>query len=386
MIDFSLIKTIPADKSHYEFIYRLKKQVYLDYIKRIWSWDEDAQREFYAQEWQTLIPDVILYNKKPIGTICVWNDDESLHIERFYILPEYQNKGIGSHLVKTVLDKADKEGLTARLHVLKINPAISLYQRLGYQVTGEDEILYRMERKPESKSKNALKYQAVIFDLFGTLVDIYTHDDYYGTLETMTSVLKAPYDEFMKLWFDTAERRVTGIFRTLEENLRYICRELNITVTEIQLTRASRIRRDYVIKTLIPREGTIEVLAHLKSVGYKIGLVSNCSSEPPVIWPDTPFANLFDVTIFSSTAGVQKPDPRIYRMATDALGVEPEDCLYIGDGDSNELTGAAGVGLHPVLIKAPLESNTVPMRTSKKIDDFPCPCISSLKEVLNLVK
>ena len=148
MIDFSLITLIPAEESHYEFIYNLKKEVYYDYITRIWGWDEDAQIEFFAQEWQKLKPTVILYNKKPIGSICVWDDNESIHIERFYILPEYQNKGIGSHLVKTVLDKADKEGLMARLHVLKINPAISLYKRHDYEVTSEDEIMYQMERKP----------------------------------------------------------------------------------------------------------------------------------------------------------------------------------------------------------------------------------------------
>ncbi|MBN1161284.1 MAG: GNAT family N-acetyltransferase [Dehalococcoidales bacterium] len=385
MIDFSLIKTIPADKSHYEFIYRLKKEVYYDYITRIWSWNEDEQRQFYAQEWQKLRPDIILYNNKPIGSICVWNDKEAIYIERFYILPAYQNKGIGSHLVKTILDRADKEGLIARLHVLKINPAISLYKRHGYVITDEDEIMYRMERKP-AVDRPKRKYKAVIFDLYGTLVDIFTHGEYYNVMETMISILKAPHDEFLKLWFGTAERRAIGVFRTLEENLRYICRELNISVTEKQMAEASRIRHDYVAKSLTPREGTIEVLAYLKSGGYKVGLVSNCSTEPPAIWPDTPFATIFDVTVFSSAAGVQKPDPRIYRMATDALGVKPEDCLYVGDGDSNELTGAAGVGMHPVLIKVPPEGNDVAMRTSKKVDDFPCPCISSLKEVLNLVK
>ena len=231
-----------------------------------------------------------------------------------------------------------------------------------------------------------MKYKAVIFDLFGTLVDLFTYGDYYDTLETMISILKVPHDAFVKLWLDTAERRVIGIFHTQEDNLRYICRELNITATGEQFARASRIRRDYVAKSLVPREGAIEVLEYLKSSGYKVGLVSNCSAEPPVIWPDTAFATIFDVTIFSSTAGVQKPDPRIYRMATDALGIKPEDCLYVGDGDSNELTGAAGVGMHPVLIKVPPKVYDARMRTSNRIDDFPCPCISSLKEVLNLVK
>lgn len=231
-----------------------------------------------------------------------------------------------------------------------------------------------------------MKYQAVIFDLFGTLVDIYYQTDYYSVLREMMSILKTPHDDFMRLWRDTADRRVTGVFKTLEENLEYICRELNIPVSHSQINLAKRVRLDYVALALTPREGAIETLSQLKLDGYKIGLVSNCSAEPPVIWSLTPFAPFFDVTVFSSTAGIQKPDPRIYLMATEQLKVEPKDCLYIGDGDSHELTGAAAVGMNPVLILATHEDNVSSVRSNAEIDDCPCPRISSLLEVLDLVK
>ncbi len=48
---------------------------------------------------------------------------------------------------------------------------------------------------------------------------------------------------------------------------------------------------------------------------------------------------------------MKKPDPRIYRLATEQLRVQPEDCLYVGDGASQELAGAAQVGMSPVLIE-----------------------------------
>jgi putative hydrolase of the HAD superfamily len=230
-----------------------------------------------------------------------------------------------------------------------------------------------------------MKYQAVIFDLFGTLVDIYYQPDYYSVLREMMSVLKAPHDDFMRLWRDTGEKRTTGGFKTLEENLAYICRELNVPVTRSQINLANRIRFDYVALALTPRQGAIETLSRLKSDGYKIGLVSNCSAEPPVIWPYTPFAPFFDATVFSSVAGVQKPDPTIYRMATEQLEVKPESCLYIGDGDSHELTGAAAVGMHPVLIRALQEDSAAAVRNDPTTDDYICPVISSLREVLDLV-
>jgi putative hydrolase of the HAD superfamily len=231
-----------------------------------------------------------------------------------------------------------------------------------------------------------VKYQAVIFDLFGTLVDAFSYQEYEITLAEMVSILKAPYDEFHKIWLETANQRGTGFFRTLEENLAYICRELNVPVTKTQMNLAKWVRFDYVALALTPREGAIEMLARLKSDGYKIGLVSNCSSEPPVIWQNTLFAPFFDVTVFSSVAGLQKPDPRIYLMANEQLKVKPKDCLYIGDGDSHELTGAANVGMFPVLISAAHEDRASMLRVNPEIDDWPCPRISSLQEVLNLLK
>jgi len=228
------------------------------------------------------------------------------------------------------------------------------------------------------------KYKAVIFDLFGTLVAIYSRPDYENVVALMASALKTPYDEFYNIWVQTSDQRTTGTFRTLEENLEFICRELKISTTGEQIAKAKEARFDYVARALKPRRNAIKILKQLKSAGYRTGLVSNCSTEPPVIWPETAFAPLIDAAIFSSTAGVRKPDPRIYLMAIEKLGVAPGECLYIGDGDSHELAGAAGVGMSPVLIQSTEEGGDV-MR-DMDIDDWPCPRISSLKEVLDLVK
>jgi len=92
------------------------------------------------------------------------------------------------------------------------------------------------------------------------------------------------------------------------------------------------------------------------------------------------------VAVLSSSAGVKKPDPRIYQLAVEQLAVEPKDCLYIGDGDSQELTGAAQVGMHPVLIRVPDEDSTDVYRVDAEAEDWDGPVISSLKEVLPLLE
>ncbi|OGO16920.1 MAG: hypothetical protein A2Z15_00320 [Chloroflexi bacterium RBG_16_50_11] len=231
-----------------------------------------------------------------------------------------------------------------------------------------------------------MKYQAVIFDLFGTLVDIFSRREYENIVAEMASNLKVPYDNFYKIWMQTAKQRTSGVFRTGEENLEYICRELKIKVSATQVEAARRVRFDYVARALTPRKGAIEVLSKLKSSGYKIGLISNCSTEPPLIWPDTPFAPFFDTVLFSSVVGINKPDRRIFQMAVERLMVEPSKCVYIGDGGDNELAAAASTGMTPVLIRAAHEDSADALRPNDETKDFAGLKISSLKEVLNLVK
>ena len=91
----------------------------------------------------------------------------------------------------------------------------------------------------------------------------------------------------------------------------------------------------------------------------------------------------FETAIFSCAVGLKKPDPRIYQMATEQLKVKPEDCLYIGDGSSQELTGALKIGMHPVWLRIPKEINENNFRIDQ--EELDGVIISALKEVLELV-
>jgi putative hydrolase of the HAD superfamily len=99
-----------------------------------------------------------------------------------------------------------------------------------------------------------------------------------------------------------------------------------------------------------------------------------------------PFAPLIDVSVYSSLVGIQKPDPRIYQLAVEQLAVEPKDCLYIGDGDSQELTGASKVGMQPVLLRLPNEDDTDVHRVDTERDVWDGPIISSLTEIVTLIE
>ncbi len=148
MIDYSLIKLIPADETHKEFSYRVKKAAEGEYITLMFGWDENVQRDFHAKAWQQQKPDIITYDGKPIGTIATIESEECVEIRQFFIWPDYQSKGIGTHLLKNILDRADQSGKNVTLRFLKNNPVKSLYIRNGFRVIRTDESLYYMERKP----------------------------------------------------------------------------------------------------------------------------------------------------------------------------------------------------------------------------------------------
>ena len=74
-----------------------------------------------------------------------------------------------------------------------------------------------------------------------------------------------------------------------------------------------------------------------------------------MLWSQTPFAALIDTALFSSREKLCKPDAALYLRACERLGVTPEQCLYVGDGNSRELSGAQAVGMTAVLIAVPGE-------------------------------
>ncbi len=148
MIDYSLIELIPAEESLREFSYQVKKATEGEYIIQVFGWDEKVERDFHTKAWQQQKPDIITHDGKPIGTIATIESENGIEIGQFFILPEYQNKGIGTHLLKTILDKADRVGQVTTLRFLKNNPVKTLYVRCGFEIVGSDGTFYYMELKP----------------------------------------------------------------------------------------------------------------------------------------------------------------------------------------------------------------------------------------------
>jgi putative hydrolase of the HAD superfamily len=227
-----------------------------------------------------------------------------------------------------------------------------------------------------------MNYGAIIFDLFGTLVNDFmsvggqTHAEF-------AAILGVPYEPFMKLWREITARRTMGEFQSVEASIEHVCSALGSPVNAEQMAKAVELRLEFTRRALVPKPDAVATLAELKNTSIKIGLLSNCSIEIPILWPETEFADLIESPIFSSREHLKKPDPRIYHLACERLGVAPGDCLYIADGENFELAAAASVGLQPVLVKNSSRDNASELLREAR--EWRGPAVHSLPELLTFL-
>jgi len=229
-----------------------------------------------------------------------------------------------------------------------------------------------------------MKYKAMIFDLFGTLVYPVSQQKNMRILTEMASALSIDSEIFRRLWAENADARMRGIFKNYQDEIKSICRQIGTTVDEKKISRANKIRFNMVREETVPRADAISVLSKIKLEGYKIGLISNCSHVAVKVWDKIPFSTLFDATIFSCLVGITKPDLRIYHLALQKLDVAAGNCLYIGDGGDQELTGASQAGIQAILLQIPGENKADMYRINS--EKWHGTTITSLNEVLELVK
>jgi putative hydrolase of the HAD superfamily len=229
-----------------------------------------------------------------------------------------------------------------------------------------------------------MKYKTVIFDLFGTLVPSFSSRDYRLKVIEVADGLSAPAEKLWQLWYDTMDRSILGSYPSLEAKVTDICHKLDLRPNESDISKAVLALARYSIEKMTPRAEAFSVISQLKTAGYKIGLITDCGAEVPEAWEKLDIAPLFDVKVFSCLAGRHKPDPEIYHLAASELGVRMPDCIYIGDGSSQELTGASRVGMHPVQLYIEAEADPDVMRFGQ--EKWPGTRISSLSELPPLVK
>ena len=185
--------------------------------------------------------------------------------------------------------------------------------------------------------------RAVIFDMFETLITHYKCPLYFGA--QMAADAGIPEKNFQTLWRPTESDRSIGKIRT-EEVIEMILKENGCYTDELleKIVQKRISTKEECFKHLHPE--IIPILTKLKEKGIMTGLISNCFSEEAEVIRKSMLFPYFDKVCLSYEEGVQKPDEEIYRRCMAGLGVAPEECIYIGDGGSQELEAARDLGMN----------------------------------------
>lgn len=193
-------------------------------------------------------------------------------------------------------------------------------------------------------------HEAVVFDLYGTLTSWDRETSRQALSDELADMLGADRSDFRRELRASFTDRVTGRMGDTRSTLACLVRRLNSPSSEAELSRAVERRLEHHRYLVAPTPEALSVLADLRTAGRRIGILSDCSSETPELWPTLPYHQLVDAAVFSYNLGVRKPNTRMYSAIAEALNVEPANCLYVGDGSSNELSGAQSAGMTAVML------------------------------------
>lgn len=222
-------------------------------------------------------------------------------------------------------------------------------------------------------------YKAVLFDLFGTLVENMPAAAHVQMIDSMAAALGVAPADLERAWSATGRDRFYGNFRTVEANLARVGELLGVTFAPEAVRQAVATRLEAIRTALEPRPDAVATLTELRAAGLRIGMVTNCPFETELLWPENPLAPLVEAPGFSSALGRCKPDRLFFLDVCAMLGVAPDKCLFVGDGGSQELETAEDLGMRSVLIKAPGDD-----RHWMVHETWPGLRVSSLHEVVGL--
>lgn len=127
------------------WLYQLYCTTMRVYIEKTWGWDETFQRNGFKSN---LSPDrfkIIVCNKKDAGAFLVNEEEGYFWIEMILIHPAMQRRGIGTQIIKMLQTKSQNHQKALKLSVIRLNPAIHFYRRLGFVVYEEDDAFIKMQ-------------------------------------------------------------------------------------------------------------------------------------------------------------------------------------------------------------------------------------------------
>ena len=107
----------------------------------------DAQDRWYRVQYPQATFDVVVVEGEPAGRLYVNRGEGEIRIVDIALLPEHRGGGVGTSLLRDLIGEADGAGKSVTIHVERLNPALRLYERLGFSLA-EDKGVYLLLERP----------------------------------------------------------------------------------------------------------------------------------------------------------------------------------------------------------------------------------------------
>ncbi|MBZ5486247.1 GNAT family N-acetyltransferase [Halomonas aquamarina] len=131
-----------SDKAFAERLIRQNMSGYHEQLGMHWD------SALFEREWRTFETYQLIINTCPVGVLCLDHDTQAFYIRELQIEPAWQRQGFGAAAIRYTIDRARQTSIdTLRLRVFCINPAMELYQRMGFYVLKTEGHTHYMERR-----------------------------------------------------------------------------------------------------------------------------------------------------------------------------------------------------------------------------------------------
>jgi ribosomal protein S18 acetylase RimI-like enzyme len=120
----------------------------MDWIIEALQIDRAAQAVSFRQQWDRTEVRIILFDGADAGWFQTRTQEDGVFIRQIIVDRLFQRRGIGTETMKRLIDEAARANQSISLDVVKINPALRLYARLGFEIIGEEERKFNMRRNP----------------------------------------------------------------------------------------------------------------------------------------------------------------------------------------------------------------------------------------------
>ena len=141
----------PATIADADFARSVHHRAYRDVIERHYGpWDESTQDKLFAAAWSAAQHEIVLCDDARCGYTSIENRDDCFYLNELVVDPDFQGHGIGTNILREVIEQAILKGIPVRLRTHVTNRAANLYRRMGFQETARTETHVLMEWNPRN--------------------------------------------------------------------------------------------------------------------------------------------------------------------------------------------------------------------------------------------